>query len=329
MPDKPTATAGPAKSWDTYWQGAASAGAYSAGGIAHPAILEFWGRFFDAARQRQATPRLVDLASGNGAVIECALKVFDDAGADLTCVDVSAGAIRNIEARFPHVTGVVADAAKIPLDSSGFDLVTSQFGVEYAGREAVSEAARLVAPSGDLGFLLHARGGSIYRECSASLDAIRRTLECGFLPKAISMFEAGFAAVRGADRKPYDDAAAELNPAVAELERVIGQYGVHVAGDTLGRLYSDVARIHEGMQRYDPDEVLGWLRGMQGELEAFAGRMASMRDAALDESGFEEVRQRIESAGLEIVQADRLQDDATAEPIAWRLLARRGAGDRT
>jgi SAM-dependent methyltransferase len=129
------------------------------------------------------------------------------------------------------VHGLVCDARSIPLQSETFDIVTSQFGVEYAGVEAIEEAARLLAPGGCLALVLHIREGRIHGECAASLDAITRVQESGFIPLAIAMFRTGFAAVRGANRAPYEAAASGLAPAVAELESVMSQHGEQVAGD--------------------------------------------------------------------------------------------------
>ena len=47
-----------------------------------------------------------------------------------------------------------------------------------------------------------------------------------------------------------------LAAAVPALEAIMKQYGEHVAGDTVARLYNDVGRIHGDIQRYEPAEVL-------------------------------------------------------------------------
>ena len=98
------------QSWDNYWQGSGDAGAYSSGGVNHPAILAFWDEFFQNVKHDYAAPAIIDIASGNGAVLERALAAFGDEPADITCLDVSDAAITNIRNRFPSVRGIVADA---------------------------------------------------------------------------------------------------------------------------------------------------------------------------------------------------------------------------
>lgn len=309
-----------ARGWDTYWRGTGDIGAWTAGGAGHPAIRAFWSELFQAASTDPART-MVDIASGNGAVVECALNVCASAPPDIICVDISAAAIANIRRRFPGVQGLVCDARSIPLQARAFDLVTSQFGVEYAGLEAIDEAARLLAPGGRLALLIHHRAGSIHRECTASLDAISRVQESRFVPLADEMFRAGFAAVRGADRVPYEAAASRLAPAVAELERIIEHHGEHVAGDTVARLYTVVGRIHEKLPSFDPGEVLDWLARMETELDDYAARMAAMTASAVDQPAFERLaaglreRLTLERSGPLLAPGDDL-------PLAWILQAR-------
>jgi len=205
-------------SWDSYWHGTAGAGAYSSGGVDHPAVQVFWQQFFADSKPLNSQPKIIDLASGNGAVVDCILAAYEEPLPGLTCLDVSAAAVANIQKRFPDIEGIVSDARSIPLESGSFDIVTSQFGVEYAGLDAVTEAARLLATGGKLAFLLHHQQGSIYQECNDSLNAIRLLQSSRFIPLAIDMFRAGFEAVRGADRSAYEAAATQLAPAIKTLE---------------------------------------------------------------------------------------------------------------
>lgn len=310
-----------ADSWDTYWHGTGEIGAYSSGGVNHPAILAFWDEFFQTVKQDYAAPKIIDIASGNGAVVERALATFGDELPDFTCLDVSDAAIANIRDRFPGVDGIVTDVRAIPLDSGSFDVATSQFGVEYAGLAAIDEVARLPGTGGRLALLLHSQSSSIRRECVETLDAIAQLLESRFIPHAIEMFSAGFDAVRGADRVPYEAAAKLLAPAIEVLETIMKQYGQHVAGDTIARLYNDVDKIHQRIQHYEPGEVLNWLKRMDGELDAYAGRMSSMRNCAIDNESFEQIVAGLRNRDYTIDRAEPLLIPDHDLPLAWALVA--------
>lgn len=308
--------------WDRYWRGAGEAGAWTAGGARHPAIRSFWMDFFSSAREAVPSPRLLDVASGSGAVIECALAVFTEARVDAWSVDSSEAAIEGLRQRFPGITGLACDARSIPPEAGRFDLVTSQFGVEYAGLETVESLPALLAPGGWIALLMHHDQGAIQAECSASLDAVSRLQASGFVALAREMFDAGFAAARGADRVPYDAAAARLAPAARALEEIVSEYGQDVAAGTVAQLYSDVAGIHARLPHYDPGEVLGWLERMELELDAYAGRMASMLKAAVDAAGFERVRQSLTAQGCILEKAGPFRASDHDALLGWALVAR-------
>ena len=309
------------RGWDTYWEGTRDAEAYASGGVSHPVVTSFWDKTLGNPLTTPLGSKILDIATGSGAVVERLVQQPGTKDCEVTCVDISAAAIDVVRGRFPNVVGVVADARSIPLDSGRYDLVTSQFGIEYAGLAAIDEASRLLAPGGSLILMMHIQPGIIFRECSTALDAIRRTQKSRFVPHSLRFFEAGFAAVNGADRAPYDKAGLHLNPAIQEIESILSEHGEHVAGDTIARLYSDVQQIHGRIQHYDPNEVLGWLRTMGRELSEYEERMASMCGAATDDKHFREVCENLHGQGLDIIAGEPLSATNDDLPIAWILHA--------
>ena len=310
-------------SWDTYWRGSENTGAYSAGGTSHPVIVAFWQEFFGSVSANHEPHNIVDIASGSGAILDNAVQVFGEELPDFTCVDISESAIRSIRERYPAITGITADARDIPLPSAEFTIATSQFGLEYAGLDAIDEALRLIATPGSLALLIHHQQGGIYRQCNASLAAVRQMIAAKFIPLTIATFEEAFEVCRGADPAKYEAAAKQLMPAIRAMEEIMRQHGQHVADGTILRLYQDVRNIHGRIQNYDPGEVLGWLRGMQGEVEAYAGRMQSMCDAAVDAAAFDTLCDTVASEGFVIERRDPLIVPGRDEPLAWALVAQR------
>ncbi len=308
-------------SWHTYWLGAEDAAAFSAGGTSHPLILGFWADFFAEISQDRDSPKIIDIASGNGAVVECANSATPRLLTDFTCLDISDAAIRTLEGRFPGVNGIVADARSIPLESATFDLLVSQFGLEYGGPDAIDEVLRLLLPGGRLALLLHHRGGGIYRQCAASRDAIESMLKARFIPRAIDVLEAGFLADSGGDSADYDAKVKDFLPAIRALESIMREHGQHVADGTVMRLYRDVRTIHGRLRHYDPAEVLGWLKRLEHEAQGYADRMASMCDAALDEASFRGLCDRLANRGFRIERAEALEIPERKVPLAWVLIA--------
>lgn len=311
------------ESWDTYWQGAESSAAYTGGGSSHPLVLSFWLDYFREVQSRDSEPRIIDIASGNGAVVESANTVFGEQLPEFTCLDVSDAAILMLEKRFPGVHGIVADAAAIPLDSASYDIATSQFGVEYAGLDAVEETARLVAPGGELALMMHHHGGIIFEECGASLDAIKEMQAANFIPACIAMFEAAYETLQGGDPARYSAAGKQFAPALGAMEAIMLQYGREVAASTILKIYRDVRTIHGRMRHYEPSAVLGWLEKMQSAIEAYTGRMASMRNAAIDTTKFEQLCANLVEKNFAILRAEPLAHTNQDQPIAWALIAKK------
>lgn len=312
-----------ASGWNAYWQGTAGARAYAPSEIRHSAFPTFWSTALGEFVAAHPDANILDIGTGSGAVIQYLSRVPNADLSNVSCVDVAQGAVDAVGRQFPDVAGIVADATSIPLESGRFGLITSQFGIEYAGPAAIDEALRLLAAGGSLLFLLHIHPGELYRECEAAIDALQRARQCGFVGLALDYFEKGFAAVRGADRAPYESAARLLNPAIGELEAIMTEHGEHVAGDMISYLHSTVQTMHNRIQHYDPDEALGWLRSMDDELAFHQERMESMRNASMNEDAFKRLCEKLNREGLTVENAAPLVMKSDELPVAWVLHATR------
>ncbi len=309
------------EAWDSYWEGAAAGSSFTAGGVLHPGFAAFWQDALTEFLSTRPEASILDIGTGNGAVIDYLQKVPDSNLKNVSCVDLSKAAVDGVLGRFPDVTGVVADAGAIPLDAGSFDLITSQFGVEYAGSDGIDEAARLLAPGGHLMLLLHVHSGALHQRSLEAIDALMRVRLSNFVSLAYDFFEAGFAAVKGADRTAYDSAAKALNPAITELDAILSQHGEHVADGTIVYLYTTVQKMHSRIQYYDAEESLAWLRTMGEELKHHEERMLAMDKTALDQEGVEAIRTTLVKKGLMPSQAQPLLFEGDPLPFAWVLQA--------
>ena len=315
----------PTWGWNTFWQGTDKSEVSTPGGLSHPVFPGFWSVALGEFVAANPEGKVLDIGTGSGAVIEYLSLAPGVSLENATCVDLSAAAINIVQERFPAVVGVVADAKNIPLESGQFDLLTSQFGIEYAGAAAADEAIRLLSPGGSLLFLMHIRPGQLHGECTAAAEALRRVMQSDLVPLAVEFFTAGFAAVKGGDREPYENAARALNPAIKELEAILTEHGEHVAGDMLVYLHTTLQNMHSRIQHYNPDEVLNWLTTIGKELEQHERRMLSMRDAAMDEEEFKTFCSSLSSKGLRIDKAMPMQVKGEQLPVAWLVQATRAS----
>ena len=310
--------------WDKFWQESSAEASFIGATGTHSVFTQYWMEFFSALEPISGKSLCIDIASGSGIVIQCAQTQFGDRMPLYSGLDISAAAINRLATRFPNVTGIVADAASIPLDSYSFELVTSNFGVEYAGLEGILEAARIVGVGGHLALVLHCRPGTIYDECSTSLQVIDRLRQVRLFPLARAMFKAGFAASRGAEYRSYERATRKFRPAYRLLEQSMLKHGEGVASGLVFRLRNDIEQINQGLQDYDSGDVLVWLDRLSDELLSYRSRMKSMTNVAITRKTLEQIGQGLSESGFSITDITPLYDQADIKTqLAWSLQARR------
>lgn len=317
-------------SWDRYWQSSPDEAAYCSEGVSDSATRGFWMAVFQSAKNSGGDLRVVDFCSGNGAVIRAAMEVFRAALPVFCCIDLSPAAIESLQIQFPGVRGVVSDARSIPLDDKSFTLATSQFGIEYAGLEAINEMFRVLAPGGRVALLLHHRESSISRKCNANVAAMHRLQALQFLPLARRMFEAGFAPardplVRDSVARQYELASQVWHAARLGTTALLEEFGEEICGGALLRLHGDISRMHARIQFQEPAAVLRWFDYMEAELAAYSKRMESQMRAAVDAESFLGLCRKLSDAGMKLQRNDALTLAGQELPLAWALVAEKSA----
>ena len=315
--------------WDAYWRNARSAAAHKDGGPQDEVLERFWLQLFGKVFPSfQAAPRMLDIACGNGAVTRFALvsrKSLDpDCELHISGVDESPAALEEMRNRDPVLCGIAADAAQLPFQDGAFDLVTSQFGMEYAGLDVFAEAARVVGRGGLIAAVLHLRGGGIYRECAVNLEAIDGFRNADLLHCFERLFKAAMSVQQGHDGKDlFRRADEKFAGSVVAAEKILQRWGKGVADGTLYRLYTDVAHIYRRFKTYEPAEVFTWIELMEKELDTYSGRMATMLQAALDKPGLERAIAQLTARAFSIRVRDILNFGQHSVPSAWVMVAER------
>jgi ubiquinone/menaquinone biosynthesis C-methylase UbiE len=297
--------------WSEYWQQDSADGEVfvNAKGDAHPALATYWARAFAAGAPGA---RVLDIASGAGSIYA---HLPADHGFELHAADIAPEALATLSRRIAGVTTTVASAAEMPFDDCSFDLVLSQFGVEYAGVEAFAEAARVVANEGRLVMLAHIEDGYIDSNNKAQLNEAHVVRTTKFIEQAKVLTETAFK--KGGKALLKREKA--FVPAIQELvaaQRRCGQ-GVHA------HLLAGFKQLYENRRQYDLADITGWLDGMQGELDKTVDRLSRMRAAALSGSDAEDIRSMLEASGFAEISIEAFSTPGNELPVAWELVAKR------
>ena len=297
--------------WSEYWDQEGSGGEVfvSGKGERHPALAAHWQRVFDGL---PAGTRVLDVASGAGSIFAT---LPEDHGHRLTATDIAAEALDTLSERITGVETVTASADDLPFDDSSFDLVVSQFGIEYAGVEAFAEAARVVAAGGRLVVLAHIEDGYIDGNNKAQLAEAELVRSSKFIPKAIELTKAAF----GTDARRLH----ALEQAFVPRIRTLGDAARRCPRGVHSYLLGGFRQLYENRQRYDCGDITGWLDGMQAEVDKAMDRLTRMRAAALSDGDIKTVCDLIAGAGLIDLEAMPFKTPNNDIPVAWDLSARR------
>lgn len=313
------------KHWDAFWRARDKSAQPEDPGASDRAPARFWTSLFEMEFAGREDVRLIDVASGHGAVTAIAIDAAATTNTHLyaNCVDYSKSAIEEVCRRFPQVQGVACDSSLIPYSDRAFDLVVSQFGIEYSGEHAFEEAARLVDANGVFAALVHLQGGAIHEECADNVAVIHALNETRFLPLARAAFAAGFDLIAGKLTDPeFQEFDKELAPAVELAKGILAEKGSRAAGGLLARVYRDIAYMYSRMQNYRSDDVFAWFDGIADELRSYEGRMVSMTQCALDDSDIASVVTGIARRGFKVEPPEVLALSKNGRPGAWILVAR-------
>ena len=223
--------------WDHYWQtGQASCCDDRVSPSAAEAVESVWRRAFGTLT---AGARVLDVCTGNGAV----LAIGAASAPGMVGVGVDAASIRP-ELRDDGIEFVRAEADKLPLADDSFDIVTSQFGIEYTPVEqSAAEIGRVLAPGGCACLVIHADEGETAIAARAQLCDLDELLdEISIFPAA----ERALELVCAAERSPATPANVVLARAKAAYDTFYTR--LKLLGDTwqrraAGDVYRDTGSL--------------------------------------------------------------------------------------
>lgn len=317
--------------WGNYWQGRSAGGSAEAlvgVGIEHnKKLAEFWTSCFEGLKENT---RILDMACGAGSVLRHA---NSNGLGNLSGVDISTDAIASMLREFPNAIGIAAPVEATGLAGSAYDFVVSQFGFEYAGSNrqvlaAAREMARLVAKNGQFIALCHIRGGGIEQEINGHLRDIKNITEFGFISASKAVFstldtaeksttptsKAAYEKASQALIGPRDKLTAWINAGQGSGSE-IHNFGKH--------LYSGIVDLFTRRKAYSLTDINNWLDGMQNEIDAYRGRMQSMRQSALCEKDARNILSVFRDAGFETEKPEQFYLVGDEKPAAWILRATR------
>lgn len=265
--------------------------------------------------------RLLDLATGGGAVARLAEQTgdslglhFDVDGVDLADSLITPQADTSQGRSKVRITGNT-DLEALPFGDKSFDGLASQFGIEYASlQKAIPEALRVLNRGGRGLFVMHHKRSEISLSTAARLEAYSSVIDDG---RAFRMAERVFTLIlRSAAPVELDRALAEFRITLHMMrQKLSSQYG---SEQNVGEMVKFLSNLALSPRACHPTDALRRLAVTYDDVIAWNLRQRAQLSAALDEEGVGILREYLELAGgiVEVIEELR---DYVGILLGWKL----------
>ena len=317
--------------WDQYWHSNRIASCFDGGSQTNyqGEVRKSWELFFSSLANKS---RILDLCTGNGAVPLIAGEVseknnkqFSITGADLANIDPARflQGYASLPFKINFKGGV--NAEDLPYENESFDVVTSQYGIEYGDVAKVfGEMARVVAAGGKVKMVIHARDGIVVKNCKVDAEEANFLLNgplFGAAEKAITMVSRyGRGDVQRTSEINQDLQKADANFAQA-VEEVAAKLKNAVNPMMRDNAINILVHTYRHFNHFDESVLLGKLKELYGEISAHANRLSALDNASIDQQGAEKWAKNLASLGFENVTNEPMFDGAKDRLIAWQIAA--------
>jgi ubiquinone/menaquinone biosynthesis C-methylase UbiE len=227
---------------------------------------------------------VLDLATGNGALIASLPACLPPSMPQVKAVGIDLASIENSAAKYCQSNDILdvefrggINVASLPFEDEMFDLVTSQYGVEYADFSVAFKQACRVARD-RLVFLVHAADGVVVRQ---NFDIVRQV---AFVVDEIGVFQIlrdYLYSQKSADWSPVNNVFEQLR---REIYRVENKSFLEAVVHQLRQLVS-------ALRVYPTDNILAAIDGFEASMKAHGARMAALNEAAKSKSELETLLQ--------------------------------------
>jgi ubiquinone/menaquinone biosynthesis C-methylase UbiE len=307
--------------WDDWWREGQQASCLSGPDGGYSGETEYrWQKTFASLPNGS---RILDVCTGNGAIAAIAVKTSDQHSLNL---DVSAMDRAIIDPpRF--VRGVKAlkkvtfysdrPVEKTRLESGAYDLVTSQYGLEYADiPAALKEVVRLIAPSGQICLAMHAEEGMPVKN---SKDEISNG---DYLIEDLKLFTALYSAL---DALSLPLSGNRMPEPVAKLQNVMGRLQrrvqEHQDNPMLENTFGVISHALNNIRSAGTPAVREKIKDVETGVVGHVHRSRALLEAARSQQGCDAMAEHLSDMGMTNARYQSLEHNNPRRQVAWWLTA--------
>jgi ubiquinone/menaquinone biosynthesis C-methylase UbiE len=321
------------QAWNVYWQtGAQESCVTQSDKEVESALVGFWTQLL---AELSPSASVVDLATGNGAVVHLLLK--QSPGLNLVGIDQASINTDNadvISAKRPKSPQFLSNVSilDMPFDAGSFSLATSQFGIEYAiklnderaGTAALDEVSRVLKKGGFAQFLMHHCDSALVQSNTRKQQELTQLLADGGLAEKLLAFGAMTISASELEKagKLY------LDTATIKTQALSGQ----VFGAIDYFLQQGRAKAQAGGSTQEQSQLI---EATVSRMRAEHSRLSQLIMAAMTEKVVKRLAQCAENSGLEVMSVKEFyvggeaDGEVDGEPerspdlLGWQFIAKK------
>ena len=290
-------------------------------------VRDFWFEKFIELPDRA---RILDIATGNGAIASLAAEVNRDYGkeffiaatdlADISNTLVGGDGLSQLRAGIQFHSRTSCEAQ--PFDDATFDFTCSQFGFEYGDTEAaLAEMRRVLVPDGRFVAISHHADSALIRAACEELDIYAIALdELDLFGKVGNLFDA--LGNPGDSRDNLARALRKARPLSEAVNSAMNEFRERYPDHDCARdIVGAVGELARGARQASRSHRLAAVNVASEDFRFARSRLQDMTNAALDRQQVEALRISAELAGFSSVHClDLYSEDG--ELAGWQIHAK-------
>ena len=291
--------------WEDYWKKEGKQGQVfiNKNGDKPAYLSQLWSDYFNNINDNSS---IIDIACGSGSIF---LDIPTSKKYNLYGADISQKALDSAKKNIKHLTTMQCPATDIPVTDQYFDNVVSQFGIEYSGFEGFIEAIRILKVNGKFCFVVHYLNGYIDKQNKGKLDGALLVKESNFIDIAKELTTALYSNKKENIESTHNKFSV-IEPTLLAYKNNFPD-GVHA------HLYDGFRKLLTNMSNYKCNDIIEWLQSMNKEVEKNIIRLQQMRNAALSEEQVNELKVKLNTAGVSEFNYKKFYTTEQKDPIGW------------
>ncbi len=259
---------------------------------------KFWSQILPYHTQNLS---VIDIACGSGALFQT---FGDKAFSRKAGLDCSSDALNSLQKNVPDAEGILNETSVLPKETLiEFDLILSQFGIEYLGTESIKDIPGKMKQGAEFIALCHYKGGHIYSRYKREKEGIETLFAIEAFENALKIAE-----LINNDTIAYESRARDYLSHLATLDKKWCAGSLHFV--------NGIQQLFVAYKQYDHSDILAWIKGFKLQLDIIYRRVTTICDVALSESDVQQITSG-QYSGYWTASPFTLKNSSL--PVAWNL----------